>query len=250
MKTVKDALATPGYHWRHESTAHAEIYVLDGSRAAVIAPELPERTENAVSDALAFLGEPFAGAKLQLLIVGKDSELVPIAGGLSFGQADPTHGSAFLVGNDSMKPQLRHELTHLLSWRLWGPTDQRWMIEGVATLVSRECGGYPIGAIASELNREGKLVPLDTLWDGFSIGWEQGVIDYVEAASLIDYVDRVYGPERVRALWRAKQHQQVRDILGVDRSALEAGWRSSLARVAPSAPWSNVFQSTVTIGCR
>lgn len=193
MKSASEALAWPGYRWRRQSTDHSDLYVLSGSRAETLAHELPRDAEVAVQEGLEFLGEKFSGPKLQLFVVGTDSEIAPLAGGLAFGEADPTHGVSFMVGNDSMTPPLRHEVMHLLSGRLWGPPALMWMAEGTGTLITRECGGQELGAIAAELSREGRLVPLDTLWHHFNNGWEAGAIYSIEAASLIDYIERVYG---------------------------------------------------------
>ena len=149
-----------------------------------------------------------------------------------------------------MTPPLRHEVMHLLSGRLWGPPALMWMAEGTGTLITRECGGQELGAIAAELSREGRLVPLDTLWHHFNAGWETGAIYSIEAASLIDYIERVYGRAQLRALWQADRDDQIERILGVHVATLEREWRATVTRSTPSPPWTEVFRRIAVAGCR
>jgi hypothetical protein len=248
-KRVADALAMHDHRWIHRSTAHAELYVLAGSRAEKLLPTLPANVERAIDADLAFLGASFSGAKLQILIVGTDTEMTPLIGGSAFGNAEPTEGSAYLVGNDSMPPALRHEVMHLLSWRLWGKPATPWLGEGLAMVAAGGCGGYTPSAIAAELGREGKLVPLETLWHKFNYAWESGALYYSEAASLVDYIDRTYGRTRLRAFWPTGAYDAIKQRLGVDLSTLERDWRADLARQTPSAPWSTVFKRAASRGC-
>jgi hypothetical protein len=248
-KSAAEALAMRDRQWIKRSIADADIYVLGASRAELLLATLPGAVRRALDSDLAFLGESFSGPKLQIFVVGADYQLTPLIGGQSFGSSDPKEGTAFIVGNDSMPPALRHEIMHLLLWRLWGTDITPWLSEGVAARATGTCGGYGYSAIAAELGREGKLVRLETLFTNFNFAAEAGAINYMEAASLIDYIDRTFGRKRLRALWATDGRQELKPILGVDRATLERDWRADLARQKLSPPWSKVFAMIASHGC-
>ncbi len=234
--------------WLTRSAPAAEVHVLRGSRAEALIATLPDAVDRAIAANLRFLGGEFTGPKLQLFIVGSDAEMTSLIGGQAFGSARPEQGTAYLIANDSMHPALRHELMHLLVHRKWGRSRSPWLEEGLATNAAGSCAGYSISAIAAELNREVKLVPLATLWRNFSVAWEAGAINYVEAGSLVD-IDRSYGRDRLRALWQHWEDGKIEAILGIDRETLEQQWKSDLARHAPSPPWATIFPVVVSRGC-
>ena len=241
--------AYDGRRWLLRTTAVADVYVLRGSGAELRAGPLSTAVDRAIASNLRFLGGAFNGPKLQIFIVGSDAEMESLIGGQAFGSARPEQGIAYLVANDSMRPALRHEIMHLLVYRQWGASQSPWLAEGLATNAGGSCGGYSITAIAAELRRERKLVPLATLWRHFNVAWERGAINYVEAGSLVAYIDRRYGRDRLRTLWQQWDERKIEAILGIDRASLERQWQSDLARHTPSADWATIFPLLVSRGC-
>jgi len=243
------ALALPGYHWVHRRTPHAEIYVRGGSSAEKIIASLPANVERAVTADLARLGVPFSGPRLRLFFVGSRDEMRPLVGAMPGGHAATDEGAGFLIGNDSIQPAMRHEIMHLLSWRLWGTPSTAWFSEGLATSAAGKCGGkYSVHQVAAVLARENRLVPLDTLWKHFIYSAETGATYYIEGASLVEYIERRFGHDGLRALWPIGAYDDVDRRLGINRATLERDWRASLPP-APTSGWAEIFTNITRRGC-
>lgn len=244
------AISLRDHHWIRRATPHADLYVLASSRAESLLNTLPADVERAIAADLAFLGVPFTGPRLALFFVGTREEMRPLVGATPGGHAATDEGAAFFVGNDSIPPALRHELMHLLSWRLWGTPATAWMSEGLATLAAGHCGRrYSIADIAAALDREQQLIPLDTLWHHFTYSAEVGAMRYIEGASLMEYIDRTYGRQRLRAFWPVDAFDHVHERLGVDRATLERRWRKDVARHEAPATWATIFAAISQYGC-
>lgn len=244
------ALRLADYRWIRRSAAHADVYVRAGSRAEALLPTIVTKVDAAIDTDLAWLGERFAGPRLRVFLVGTREELRPLLSATPGGHAATDEGAAFMIGNDSIAPPLRHELMHLLSWRLWGTPATAPLSEGVATSVAGHCGGMPVPDIAAALDREHKLVSLDTLWHHFTYSAEVGAMYYVEGASLVEYIDRTYGRKKLRAFWPIGAWTDSQQRLGVDIATLERDWRASIARHrAPAASWAHIFRRITAQGC-
>jgi hypothetical protein len=154
-----------------------------------------------------------------------------------------------MVANDSVRPALRHETMHLLAWRHWGPPPASWLSEGLATAAVPTCRGRSVEEIAATLNRERLLVPLESLRSAFTVKGEKGVVHYFEAASLVRYIDRVYGRTRLRALWSNGGLVRAPQTLGVDALTLERRWRDSIAHAKPRTTWPALWKEIRAFGC-
>ena len=248
---VPRALRMPDYRWIRRTTPRAEIYIRAGSRSERIASSIPRLAEQAIDADLARLGVPFSGPPLKLFFVGSREEMRPLLGATPGGHSATDEGAAFFIGNDSIPPAMRHEIMHLLSWRLWGTPASAWLSEGLATSAAGRCGGdkHTDDDIAAILLREHRLVPLDTLWNHFIYSAEVGAQYYLQSASLIQYVDRRFGHEKLRALWPVGAYRDIRKRLGVDLATLERDWRASLAARNPKGTWTEVFAELTRRGC-
>lgn len=247
---VTRALDTTQYHWRRIQTPRATLYA---------APSVPEPTlaqvadsiEEVISSHLAWLGGKRMESKLRLFFVGSRDEIEPITGSRAPGISETGSGAAFFVLNDSMRMGLRHETMHLLSWRLWGVPSSFWISEGVATASVPVCGGLTTGTVVAMLNRPRMLIPLEILRTSFSFSGDTGFVFYLEAADLVQFVDRVYGRDRLRAMWSTGGMANTQNTLGVDLAALERDWRAAVAaRSAPAWPgWTSWRARLNQYGC-
>lgn len=175
--------------------------------------------------------------------------LTPLTGTTYGGIPFIGEGTVFFAADDSLPPALRHEMMHLISWRAWGPPSTEWLSEGVATLLAGGCGGYSIDEIVATLYRENRLVPLETLWHHFDVHGETGVIYYMQAASLFDFVDRTFGRAKLRAFWPIGAYANIRQRLGIDLPTLEKRWLADVARRKPSDSWAEIWSATKSRGC-
>jgi hypothetical protein len=245
---ARAALQIPGLDWSHQTTRNAEIYVLKGSRAERWARTLPSIVERAIAADLLWLNEPAPGHRLNLFFVGTPKELALLVGSGVGNFSATGEGTAFMIA-DTLAPPIRHEIMHLLSWRFWGPPASTWLSEGVATLAAGGCGGYTVDELVAAIRHDGMIVPLDSLWHRFPQYGEPGLIAYMEAASLIGFVDRTFGRKALRRLWAPGADGEVRQRIGVDLPTLETQWRMAIAQREPTVSWATIWRATIARGC-
>ena len=244
---AKAALEAGDISWKSRRTPHAVVYALAGSAAEKGLAADAQRAERAIVANLAFLGIRAAGPRLRIFLVGSREQMRRFTGGRAYGGISITQeGPAFLVANDSVRPALKHETMHLLSWRHWGPPAASWLSEGLATLAVGPCQGHTVDQVVVAARMAGLFAPVDTLRSAFVTDREIGVVHYMEAASLVQHVDRKYGRKKLRALWSAGGPE---GALGVDVPALETSWKASLSRIVPKGSWTRIWKRIDARGC-
>jgi hypothetical protein len=252
---VQKALSLPGVAWSKRTTPNAIVYARTGTPLARQLGALGADTERAIATDLAWLRAPTAGFTLHVFLVGSREEMRTLTGQTFGGNVAIEDGVAYAVANDSVRPALRHEIMHVLSWRLWGAPAGGWMSEGIATVVAR-CGGYDLSDLVASLSRAGKFVPLEQLRQDFNtmpIRGEKEGARYLQAASLLSFIDEKYGRDRLRAVWSNGALRNVRQTLGVDMPTLERQWQQHVAQIdarTPAPPrWADVWNGIATHGC-
>ena len=232
---VTQALDTTRFHWRRVETQrallHAAASVSERSMAQAV-----DSVDAIISSHVAWLGGGSPARKLRLFFVGSRDEIEPITGMRAPGISETGSGAAFFVLTDSARMGLRHEAMHLLSWRMWGAPSAFWLSEGLATASVPTCGGLPSEAVVAMLDRAGMLIPPETLRTNFTFSGDTGFVFYLESASLVRYIDKAYGREKLRAVWSKGGLANVRETLGVDGATLERNWRDAVART-PAPAW-------------
>jgi hypothetical protein len=104
------------------------------------------------------------------------------------------------------------------------------MSEAVATYAGGPCSGYRIDEIVAYADRQGDLIPLDSLARQFRS--YDDLVAYLQAGSFIGYVQESYGLSTVRALWD-QGFEQLETILGKTPGAIDTEWRNHLRSVYP-----------------
>jgi hypothetical protein len=209
---------------------------------------LATQSENAIKENLAWLGERRSGTRLNLFFVGSRDEQRPFTGTRAGGWSVVSEGTAFLVANDSITPAIRHEVMHLLSWRLWGPTGGVWLSEGVATASTGECRGWTIDEVAAALYREKQLATTTELRRRFRTGGNQGIVHYISAGSLVLYIDESFGRAKLKELWKSGL-AGADEILEITALELERRWRNHIALIVPPARWEKMRKEINLYGC-
>jgi hypothetical protein len=241
------ALHDPKYHWITRRTEHLELHAKANSALASALRDLGEAAERAVTWDLRILGERSSGARMHLFFVASRAEMVPLVGAGPGGHAVVAEGTAFLVANDSVHPPLRHELMHLLSWRLWGTPAGEWVSEGLATFAAG-CGNHDMNDVAAALARANRLAPFSAIRHTFVFAGEAGAANYFQAASMIAFTRSTYGVDRLRTFWSTGLAASGRS-LGVEAAVLEAQWRAAIDRRTASATWQSVWREVLAHGC-
>ncbi|MFL5468265.1 MAG: hypothetical protein ACJ8AE_00540 [Gemmatimonadaceae bacterium] len=242
------ALRLRSVQWLSRKTEHATIYVAAGSAAEPQLGSLERGVEAAISANLAWLHERPRQLRLRLFFVGSRNDMAPLTGATHGGTSFTDEGTAFFVTNDSVRPALKHEIMHLLSWRLWGTPRSMWMSEGVATAAVGPCRGYRLSALVAALDAAGRLLPLDSLRHDFVVAGEVGAVHYLEAASLVTFIDSTYGRQRLRNVWR-RGLKTNDNRSGLDAAGLERVWRAEVKHQKPAKAWSAIWPEIRAHGC-
>ncbi|HEX7240044.1 MAG TPA: hypothetical protein VF263_07245 [Longimicrobiaceae bacterium] len=229
---VRDALADPGRRWVSADTPHFHLHAPRGSHAAPRLRRLGAEAERARSAGLALLGAR-DGPRMELVFVDGRAEMARYVGRPVGGMGIVEQDAAFFVHDPAHGAALRHEVMHVLSWRIWGPAWDRVLSEGVATYAAGHCRGHGFHDLAAALRRDGKWVSLEELDERF--GGVDDLASYLLGASLVGYVRERWGMAAVRGLW-TRGLGRSGEVVGMDREALEAGWKRHLDREASPVP--------------
>jgi hypothetical protein len=164
---------------------------------------------------------------IDVFFIESRAQMDTLVGAPVTGFAQMDSAAVFLVTSPEWRAFERHELMHVLATAAWGrpasPGD--WIQEGLAQLADGKCGGYGVDEVAAGLTDAGAVVPLDTLFARFRE--LNDLTAYLEATSLVGYLDRTYGVGAVESVWR-RGAGALPSILGIPVGRLEAQWRSSL----------------------
>lgn len=152
----------------------------------------------------------------------------PLAGFVQ--QAEPT--GVFVVSRGyHYGSLLRHELTHLYTFELWGtPRAGRWLVEGVAAWMAGTCQRHTNDALAAGVLVNDAFVSLTQLAQQFERTAED--VAMPEAGSAVGYLVQNEGLEAAKTLWQ--QSAPVGHPLGERGSAFEAAWRDEVRRAKPA----------------
>jgi hypothetical protein len=104
------------------------------------------------------------------------------------------------------------------------------MSEAVATYAGGPCSGQSIDEIVAYADRQGELIPLDSLARKFRS--YNDLLAYLQAGSFIGYIQESNGLSPVRALWE-QGFEQLEKILGKTPAVIDAEWRAHLRSLYP-----------------
>ena len=104
------------------------------------------------------------------------------------------------------------------------------MSEALATYAGGPCSGYSIDKIVAYLDRQGELIPLDSLARNFRS--YNDLVAYLQAGSFFGYALENYGLARERALWD-QGFEGFEKILEITPAAADAEWRNHLKALYP-----------------
>lgn len=130
---------------------------------------------------------------------------------------------------------LPHELSHLVVGKVtenpYGDIPH-WLDEGLAMHAEGELTGEFKQSLDAAV-RDNTLISLQSLASNFPTDSDSAVLSYAESYSVVSFILKEYGPERMAALLSIFQDGSTYDdalqaALGVDLDGLEEQWRASL----------------------
>ena len=147
-------------------------------------------------------------------------------------QGEPTGVFVYTRGYH-LAPLLRHELTHLYTFGLWGaPRRGQWLVEGVGVWAAGKCQGHSSDELAAGALARGALVPLRQLATAFRDIDE--AVAMPQAGSIVGFLIRRRGLVAVRDLWK-RERPPTEHPLGPDGAKFEGAWLDELTGVRPAA---------------
>ena len=238
-RTVGAALARRDYRWLRVPTAHFDMYVQAGSPSDLHRREVGAAAERALAADLARLDAQQFPDRISLLFVTSRSQMRELTGFAFGGTAlvEPEEGgdaAMFVARPSDGQGALRHELMHLITFKLWGQPvgSPAWLVEGIGTWGPGSCAGHAFDALAARLLLDEQLPTLDTLVHHFDNA--DNLAAYLASASLVQYVHDRYGTPGLRAIWQ-RGLGTVLATHGESPASLEASWRTHLrTRVSPA----------------
>jgi Peptidase MA superfamily len=117
------------------------------------------------------------------------------------GWALPSHSCVLLVVNDSTRPYLRHELMHLMSVNVLGPSTKIsfWMNEGLSVYAEGTCVSHSLDELGAFFLYKNLFISIDTLETNF---WgSPDMLAYMESGFIVRFLVTTYGLEKFKRLW-------------------------------------------------
>jgi hypothetical protein len=215
------------------------IHARRGSAAAADTRGVAELASAARRDVLARLGVPEShglASPANVFFVNSREDTHKLTGQPLIGFALPDEPTVVFVYTPGYRHAglLRHELTHLFAFQLWGnPPAGAWLVEGLAVWAAGECQGGTADEFAAGARARGELVSLQHLAAHFREISE--TVAMPQAGSIVGFLIRRHGLASVVERWRrpANPHEHP---LGPDGMSLERAWLDALQAVRPAHP--------------
>lgn len=126
--------------------------------------------------------------------------------------------------SDKIKTQqlITHELVHVFHGQVNASPDFSdaegidWLVEGLATYASGQCDSARLGEVKKAIADKKNPIALDKFWTGkFKYGF---------SGSMVMYIDKKYGREKLKALLPFNKKSAVLDALAVTEAGLIRDW--------------------------
>jgi len=238
---VDALLRSAGAAWQQSRSTHFVLYRERDVRMPLSLPALLDSLEAAWAYDTALVGAHGIGQTPVTVLVTQSPKrfpqiLAPSSRGLM--RRDSLGGEVIiLVHNDSVRAFTRHEVMHVVEWRLWGPPGAPWVDEGIATFADGRCQSTTVLGVARDLLRAEPGLTAAGLAERYTKGagpfLGKRLRAYVLAASFVDFIYDRGGAEALRVLRRDGIRPQA-DFLSMD--SLTVPWRAYVDRAAAGKP--------------
>jgi hypothetical protein len=189
--------------------------------------------DDALQRALEITGESSYQRGIHALLFNSADELKALTGiRAQGGIAFPDDDLACFPFHQNRRPQIRHEIFHVISIRQWGRCNSRLLIEGSAVYADHQClVERPIESVNAWLMKEKKLFSLRELIFNFDqLARENDVIAYLQSAGIFMHLFQKYGREKMKQLW-TRGFSDFDNIYGFSIDELEQEWLKTIANI-------------------
>jgi len=234
---VQRILSDNRYEWVTVETTNTRIHFPRGTFAEANQTAIRERAEESRNTVLRRLAKPDYSEILDLFYVDSREDMAVLTGTPVTGYAYFDDSAVVLVFNETWRAFERHELTHVVTLGTWPEPAGMAVVEGLATYVDGECGGYPNGRVIRAIQEKEGLIPLETLAGDFR--GQRDLTAYLQAAATIEFMVRKEDPEVIRLLWD-QGLQFAPSLLEISTGDFERDfreWLSSAFEPIPAKAW-------------
>ena len=228
QRTPLELLATRGFAWAADSTAHFRFHVEQGSDAHARLPVFMARFERDRRAVLDLLGEPRYPQRIDVFIVDARADLAALFGRETNGVAQYRTNVIGIVATPEWSAATAHEVLHVIAMNLWGVTEL-WLNEGLAVYAAGNWHGSDLHETAAALMAADDAIPLRRLIANFRAQEEARA--YPLAGSFVRFLHERFGDDALRAIWE-RGAAGLEEITGADRAALERAWREAVSAPA------------------
>ncbi len=140
-----------------------------------------------------------------VLVVDSRDEMKNFVGIRHKGMTSLENDLLFLVYNQNTRAYIRHELFHLVAFRLWGKPSNRILDEGGAMYADSVCLNYddPIIVLNKYLYENNMWFSFQDLKDNFNkCAHENDMIAYLQSELNFKYLYENYGLDKIKDLWK------------------------------------------------
>ena len=228
------------FNWMKLSQGPLTIYWIDGDTS--FGSKLLEISSNALTRLYREAGLDFP--KHVQIFIYPDAEYVKSAaqnlpdwtGGVAFPEYAVILTGISHDGLEWAEQVLPHELAHLATetrvFNCKGVALPTWLAEGISVYAE---GGVQKEdqTLLEQAAAKGTLPPLRTLATGFAANARRANLAYSQSGSVVDFMIRTYGAEKLDALLEAVRlgtpaEEAIPTIYGADLDEIDRGWRESI----------------------
>lgn len=205
------------------------VYFKNDSYTAGKIPNIKRELDDAYARIFSVLDISEYPYGIYLLAVDSKQEMKEVMGYKIKGGAAQGQDLVFFVYNDTIRPQFKHEIFHLISYEMWGPTKYRLLDEGGATYTDNFCYyDNPMYTLNKYFMNENLLYDIKDLINNFDIrAAENDVVTYIQSAGYFKYLYENYGVTKMRQLWN-QGFEFFEDIYGFDIEEFDRKWRNMI----------------------
>ncbi len=132
-------------------------------------------------------------------------------------------------GRKALAHELGHMVTHQITFSPYGATLPTWLDEGLAMHAEGEPDPYLKSWLKKAISQQ-KLISVRSLSSPFSARPEQAYISYAQSQSLVEFLIKKYGKDKMlRLLTLLKEgntcDEALTDVYGFDQDGLDKLWR-------------------------
>ncbi len=215
------------FNWQTIRTSDARIHYLVETYAERNRDVLADRVRESRAAVLERLGVQDYPRGLDVFYVDSRDEMRQLTGQPVTGMAYTDDDVVVLVYNDEWRAFERHELTHVISRRIWGEPGDPFAatLEGLAVYVDGDCGGYEVGRVARTMVDRGEVLTAEQLLGDFRA--QDDLVAYLQAGSMVEYYVRQQGTNALQRLWELGLGAAP-TLLGTSTDLFVQGWRKWL----------------------